>query len=77
MFVGSSRLNYQVALGVELIHAGQVLPDKQIASVGALDVMGDDMLRLIYVVAPERSFIAVANVFIGDRAFRGRIHQLH
>ncbi len=61
----------------ELIQAWQALPDEQIASIGALDVVSDDMLRLIYLVAPERSFVTVENVFIGDRAFRRWIHQLH
>ena len=56
-------------MGVELIQAWQALPDEQIASIGALDMMSEGMLRLIYVVAPEGSFVAVKNVFVGDRAF--------
>lgn len=56
MFVGSAWLDDQVSLTVEMVHAWQALTDQEVARVvGALYVMGDDMLRLVHLVAPERS----------------------
>ena len=45
MFVSSSRLDYQVTLGVEFIHAGQALSDEQIAGIGSFDVVSEYVLR--------------------------------
>jgi hypothetical protein len=65
VFIGPSRPDDQLSVCGELANTRKVLADKQVARNRSLHVIRQHMLRLIHVVAPERSLVPILDVLIG------------
>jgi hypothetical protein len=77
VLIGLSRPDNELPVSAELVNARKILPDKQVARIRSLHMMGQGVPRFIYVVTPKRSFVPIQHVLVGLAIWRLRVHQLH
>lgn len=64
MLIGPSRPEDQAPVCGEFVNARKVFADEQVARNRSLNVMGQSVRRIIYVVGPEGRLVAIVDILI-------------